>query len=310
MQRREFLAAAVVTLCALPVPCATGVVRAQQTATAATRTVFVTALDNRGAPVPGLTAADFAVKEDGQARPVVAAGPTDAPLVVALLIDDSGLGLQSIREGAAAFVTRLRGVAQIAIITTGGRNVALVDFTTNTNLLLSAINKIYARNVSGAFLTDGILEVARVFGQREAERPVIVSMGVEGSDFSEARPADVLAALQRTRTQLYMVRIGTTVLGQSNPAAANRGESLADEQTRFNAILGQAPPRTGGRIEQLSSHVGIPVRMEAIAAELAAQYEMTYSTTQTNGTDLRLEVSTSRRGVRVRAPQRVGLPKP
>ncbi|MCC7043427.1 MAG: VWA domain-containing protein [Acidobacteria bacterium] len=309
MQRREFLAAAVVSLCALPVPCATRVVGAQQPATAVTRTVFVTAVDSKGVPVSGLTAADFAVKEDGQTRPVVAAGPTDAPLVVALLIDDSGLGLQSIREGAAAFVTRLRGVAQIALITTGGRNVALVDFTTDTNLLLSAINRIYARNVSGAYLTDGILEVARVFGQREAERPVIVSMGVEGNDFSEARPADVIAALQRTRTQLYLVRIGTMAFGQSNPAAANRGESLADELTRFNAILGQAPPRTGGRIEQLSSHVGIPVRMEAIAAELASQYEVTYTTLQPNGTDLRFEVSTSRRDVRVRAPQRVGPPR-
>jgi VWFA-related protein len=310
MPRREFLAAAVVALCALAVPGARGILSAQEPATAATRTVFVTAVDNRGVPVTGLTAADFAVKEDGETRPVVAAGPTDAPAIVALLIDDSGLGLQSIREGAAALVTRLRGVAQIAIITTGGRNVALVDFTTDTSLLMSAINKIYARNVSGAFLTDGILEVARVFGKREAERPVIVSIGVEGEDFSEARPADVTAALQSTRTQLYMVRIGRTVFGQSNPADANRGESLADEQTRFNAILGQAPPRTGGRIEQLSSHVGIPVRMEALAAELASQYEVTYTTTQPQGQDLRFEVSTSRRGVRVRAPQRVGPPKP
>lgn len=282
---------------------------AQQPA-ASTRTIFVSATDNKGVPVAGLTAADVHIEEDGRARPVVAVAPTDAPLVVALLLDDSGLGLQSIREGAAALVTRLRGLAQIAIITTGGRNVALVDFTADTNQLMAAINRIYARNVTGAFLTDGILEVARVFGRRESERPVIVSIGVEGEDFSEARPSDVLAALQRTRTQLYMVRIGRTVLGQSNPAAANRGESLADEQTRFNAILGQAPPRTGGRIEQLSSHVGIPVRMEAIAAELAAQYEVTYSTTQPSGRDLRLEVSTSRRDVRVRAPQRVGLPKP
>ncbi len=251
------------------------------------------------------------MKEDGRNRPVLAAAPTEAPLVVVLMIDDSGLGLQSIREAAAAFVTRLNGIAQIALITTGGRNVAVMDFTANTSLLMSAINKIYARNVTrggetGSFLTDGILEAARVFGQREAERPVIVSIGVEGLDFSEARLNDVLDALRRTRTQLYMVRIGTPVIGQSNPVNANRGESLADEQIRFNAILGQAPPRTGGRIENLTSHVGIPVRVEAIANELASQYEITYTTAEPDGTDLRLEVSTSRRGVRVRAPQRVG----
>jgi VWFA-related protein len=279
------------------------------TSTPSTRTVFVTAVGGDGRPVTDLGAADFMVKEEGQARPVVAAIQTEAPLVVALMIDDSGQGLQSMREGAAAFVTRLGGNAQIALITTGGRNVAVLDFTRDTSLLMGGINRIYSRNVTGAFLTDGIIEVARVFGQREAERPVIVSVGVEGADIREARPADVLAALQRSRTQLYMVRIGQPLFGQSNPASENRGESLDDEQTRFNAILGQAPPRTGGRIEQLSSHVGIPVRMAAIADELAAQYEVTYSTLRPSGVDLRLEVDSSRRGVRVRAPQRVGPPK-
>lgn len=281
-----------------------------QAAATATRTIFVTAVDRDGAPVAGLTATDFVVEEDGRERPVTAAAPATGPLQVALMLDDSGLGLQSIREGAAAFVRRLQGAAEIAIITTGGRNIVLADFTTNTNLLLAAVNKVYARNLSGAFLTDGFLEVARVLGQREAQRPVIVSVGVEGEDFSTARPADVLAALLRTRTQLYMVRIGRPVIGQSNPAAANRGESLADEQTRFNAILGQAPPRSGGRIEQLTSDVGIPVRMDAIARELTAQYALTYTTDEPDGVELRLEVSTPRRGVRLRAPQRVGQPRP
>ena len=274
-----------------------------------TRRIFVTALDNRGTPVTDLTAAEFVVKEDGRERPIVSAAPATAPLQIALMIDDSGLGLQAMREGAAAFVRHVQGVAEMAVITTGGRNIVLSDFTTDTDQLIATVNRIYARNLTGAFLTDGFLEVARVFGQREAQRPVIVSVGVEGEDFSAARPADVLAALLRTGTQLYMVRIGRPVLGQSNPAAANRGESLADEQTRFNAILGQAPPRSGGRIEQLTSDVGIPVRMQAIARELTSQYEVTYTTDKPDGVELRLEVSSPRRGVRLRAPQRVGQPR-
>jgi VWFA-related protein len=306
MQRRDLLAAVAVLVCVAP-----ALLSAQgNAATPATRSVFVTAVDGKGVPVAGLTAADFVVKEEGQTRQVVAAGPTEAPLIVALMLDNSGLGLQSIREGAAALITRLRGVAQIAIITTGGRNVAMLDFSTNTSLQMSTLNRVLTHNVTGGFLTDGFLEVARVFGQREAERPVIVSIGVEGQDFSEARPEALLAALQRTRTQLYMVRIGDPVFGQPNQASANRGESLADEQTRFNSILGQAPPRTGGRIEQLTSHVGIPVRVEAIANELASQYEVTYTTAHPRGMDLRLEVSSARRGVTMRAPTRVGPPRP
>ena len=49
--------------------------------------------------------------------------------------------------------------------------------------------------------------------------------------------------------------------------------------------------------------------MAAIADELLSQYELTYTTTQPQGTDIRLDVSSTRRGVRVRAPQRVGLPR-
>ena len=150
---------------------------------------------------------------------------------------------------------------------------------------------------------------AAEMGRLEAVRPVIMSVGVEGDDFSQAKPADVLAMLQRSRTQLYMVRLGQPIVGQSNPVAANRGESMADEMTRFNAVLGQAPARTGGRLEQLASHSGIPRQMAGMAAELAGQYEVTYEGANLAAPDLKLEVSTSRRGVKVRAPQRVGPPK-
>ena len=292
-------------------PHATARLTAQAPATpAGSRTIYVTAVDDNGTPVPGLTATDFVIKENGRTQQVIGASPATTPLTVALMIDDSGLGLQSMREGAAAFVTRLRGLATIALITTGGRNITLVDYTDSTATLMAGLNRVYSRSVTGAFLTDGIVAATEHFTRREVARPVIVSMGVEGEDFSEVRPAEVLAALQRTRTQLYMVRLGRPLIGRSNALAAERGESLADEQTRFNAVLGQAPSRTGGRIEQLALHSGIPRLMSAIAEELAGQYEVTYATQQPAGIDLRLEVSTPRRGVKVRAPTRVGLPRP
>jgi VWFA-related protein len=271
-----------------------------------TRAVYVTALDGKGVPVAGLTAADFTIKEDGKVQQVISAEVATTPLTVALMIDDSGLGLQSIREGAAAFVTRLRGLGQIALFTTGGRNLKLVDYTDSTAALMGGINRTFARQTSGAFLVDGLADAAKEFTAREIKRPVIVSVATEGEEFSQIRTADAMAALQRSGAQVYLVRLGRPVVGSSNAVGLNRGESNADEMAQANAVFGQAPPRTGGRIEQLASHTGIPRLMAQIATELAGQYVVTYTTPHLTKPDVKLEVSTSQRGTKVRAPQRVG----
>jgi hypothetical protein len=257
--------------------------------------------------VTDLTAADFRVKEDGKTRAVVSAEAAATPMRVALMIDDTGLALGSIREGAAAFVTRLNGRAEIALTTTGGRNVKATGYTTSTATLLSAINRTFARNASGAFLLDGLLETARGFTAAEVARPVIVSVAVEGQDFSEARAEDVLDALLRSRAQLHVIRVGRPVINQSNPLGMHRGESFADESIQVNAVLGQGPARSGGRSEQLAQHSGIPRLMDQIAVELLNQYAVTYAVDAPSPRDVKLEVESGRRGVRLRAPTRVGI---
>jgi hypothetical protein len=246
------------------------------------------------------------VKEDGKVRAVQAAALSRTGMAIVLMIDDSGLGLQSIREGAGAFITRLRGKAQISLITTAGRNVKLTDFTASTPALIAALNKTYARNSSGAYLLDGLFEVANGFTASEIRRPIIVSVAVEGQEFSTTRAEDVLDALLRSRAQLYVIRLGSPVIGQSNPLGMNSGESQASESVRLNAVLGQGPARSGGRSEQLIQHTGIPPLMDQIAIELADQYAVTYVIGDSSARDVKLDVETSRRGVKLRAPTRVG----
>src|SRR5215204_7719422 len=69
----------------------TGVASAQapQGADARSREIYVSAVDRQGAPVTGLTTADFVVKEDGATREVLAAKTATEPLQIAVLIDDS-----------------------------------------------------------------------------------------------------------------------------------------------------------------------------------------------------------------------------
>ncbi len=73
-------ALALAAACALPAP-----VFAQAKPTE----IYVSVVDGKGDPAPGLTAEEFRVREDGVAREVLKAGPATEPLTVALLVDDS-----------------------------------------------------------------------------------------------------------------------------------------------------------------------------------------------------------------------------
>jgi hypothetical protein len=123
------------------------------------------------------------------------------------------------------------------------------------------------------------------------------------------RANEVLSILQRSGAQVYLVRLGRPVIGQSNPVEALRGESNADEATQANTVFGQAPSRSGGRSDQLNSHLGFLTSLERIAIELLGQYAVTYSSADLSARDLRLQVETTRRGVKVRAQTRVGPPR-
>src|SRR5690349_23140397 len=95
---------------------------AQQGADVRTRQIYVSVLDQKGVPVPDLTPADFVVREDGQVREVLDAKIADDPLQVALLIDDSQAATDAttyLREGLTAFLERLHGKAETALITVG-----------------------------------------------------------------------------------------------------------------------------------------------------------------------------------------------
>jgi VWFA-related protein len=273
-----------------------------------TRTIYASVVDDKGVPVPGLTAADFTVKEDGKTQAVVNAEPATTQMTLAIMIDDSGTGLQSMREGAVALLRKLSGapVGAVALITTGGRNLRAVDYTNSAATFIAGLNKVYARNSSGSFLVDGLTETATEFFRREARRPIIVSMAVEGEEFSQTRSSDAMEAIYRSGAQVYLIRLGRPVIGRSNAAAMERGESNADEMTQANALFAQAPPRSGGRVENLANHTGIPKVMEQIGAELAGQYVVTYVATSLTSPDLKLEVATPKKGLKVRAPSRVG----
>lgn len=137
---------------------------------------------------------------------------------------------------------------------------------------------------------------------------MIASIGVEDGDYSLMRGEDALATLQQSAAQVYMVRLGRPIVGQGFGVAIMKDNDV-DQAIIANAVYGQAPSRSGGRIEQISLHTGIPAAVDQIATELLGQYAITYVSANLGAPDLRFQVETSRRGAKVRAQTRVGAPR-
>src|SRR5215213_4302637 len=134
-----------------------------QTGAARNRDIYVSAVDRQGAPVTGLTAADFTVKEDGAVREVLAAKTATEPLQIAVLIDDSAAASDAtsyLRDGLAAFLERMRGHAEIGLITVGERPTVLAAYTSDAEALSEKVKRLFPRTNSGAYLLDAISEAS------------------------------------------------------------------------------------------------------------------------------------------------------
>jgi hypothetical protein len=181
-----------------------------------TRHAYFAVVDRKGDPVTDLRSADVRIRADGEERQVLGVQRAPAPLEIALLVDDSGPGLRFIREGVGAFIQRLGGHAEMSLTSTGGKNTALVDFTTQVNDLYAGVRQLTTRNtansVDGAYLLDAVHNAIDSLNTRTPERPVIVIVTLEAAEFSSRRADRLLAELQGSRAVLHVVSLGKTTL--------------------------------------------------------------------------------------------------
>src|SRR5262245_58706823 len=202
---------------------------------ARTRDIYVSVLDNTGAPVSGLTAKDFVVKEDNAVREVLDVKPADAEMQIAVLIDDSTAATDAtsyLRDGLAAFLERMRGRAEIGLITVGDRPTVLAPYTTDTELLNKQVRRIFPRSNSGAYLLDAIVDASRGLAKREAKRPVILAITFEGVEHSNGHHETVLKELMKSGAALHVIAIGTP------------SSSLDDEMRTRGQVISEGTLRT------------------------------------------------------------------
>lgn len=273
-----------------------GAQRSQRPSESRTRQVYVSVVDRAGKPVTGLTAADFKVREDGNVREVLSAGPATDQLTLAIGVDDSQSAqpyIQFLRDGLNAFVKRLDGKAQIAVTTFGERPTVLVDYTDSTVALQKGITRIFSRTSGGAYLLEALVELSQGMERRQnAPRKAIVILTVEaGPEFSNLYSRNVIDALKKGGATLHVLALGT-------PTAAD-----TDEMRNRNIAIADGTALTGGRRDQVLAESGIGDRLLQLADELTNQYVVSYSRPESLIPPERLEITLSQPGPTIRAPK-------
>jgi len=270
--------------------------------------LYVSAVDRSGAPVTDLTASDIVLKEDGEIREIVKVQRATAQMHVALIIDDSGTGI--FRYAVANFVDQLLGRAQFAIKRVVGQVLTLVDYTSDVDRLRQAVGllKVMTETPKGGQIVEGIFEASKELQRRAVERPVIVVFTDTDAEYSTLPASHVLNQLQQSGARLYVISVAKMVQGTlpNSGVVPDKPSDLLDKAVDVNQVLGDGPKQSGGRRAEIIGTAGSVPALQQIGDELKYQYVVTYIVPAGEKPNQKLNVTTKRRGVTVRAPARSG----
>jgi hypothetical protein len=260
------------------------------------RAMYVSVVNEAGAPVPDLGTADFVVREDNVAREVLRVEPAVDPMQVAVLVDNSAASRDNIshmRQALPSLVAALTdGPAgqrnEVTIVAIGERPTVLADYSTNRAALQKGIDRIWSLHDSGAYLLDGIIEVCQGFKKREAGRPVIVALTAEGPEFSNRQHDQVVDPLKASGAAFNAIIIG-------RPSS-----SLSSEARERGLVLDEGTRTTGGARVEILAVESLSLKLKQLADQLTHQYKVTYARPQSLIPPERFAVATSKPGLSAR----------
>ncbi len=254
--------------------------------------VYATVVDKSDAPVSGLSTGDFIVREDGVTREVLRVSRAGEPLQIAVLVD-TGASIEphllDLRRALLGFFKEMAGKNEIAVIGTGERPTVLQDYTQNVALLEKTLGAIFPRTGSGTYLLEAMGDVSAALRRRKAQRPTIVVVSTQGTEFGEQHHDAVLAQLRESGAALH-----TLVL--TSRGIMSRREDLELEQT-----IDEGTRNTGGRRDDVLTSMSLVDRLQKLANELNNQYRITYARTKSLLPPKTMEVGVKRPELTVRA---------
>ena len=231
------------------------------------RTMYVSAVDQKGEPVEGLGPNDFIVREDGVQREVLRVTRATEPIDIAILVDDSAASeslIPRVREALRSFIAKMAMGNQIAIIGLADRPTILANYTSNTKLLQDGIGLLWPRTRAGTTLMDALFEASKGLERRETPRAVIIPIITDGGDFPNRQYEQVMPEVKQAGAAIHAIAIG------------NFSSTDHDELRNRGRILSEGTRTTGGQRISLLSEISVQQARDRLARELSSQYNVVY----------------------------------
>ena len=257
------------------------------------RTLTVTAVDEAGAPVQGLSGDEVAVLENGVARQATRFERDQRPLDLAVVIDTSqpmaSLYRLNVLDAVVQFLQHLPEGSKFAVWTTGDRPTKVVEYGDDPAVAERTLRRVIPSG--GNTLLDALVEAARDLKGREERRGVVLAVTGTGIGFSDRDRRRVVDEGLATGVQFLAVQFDEA--GDPDVQAGSDQISRQD----YDFVLSELTRKSGGRHERILSALGARGALEKMGPELTARYRLTYAS---SGKDDKLEVQVARPGVKVR----------
>lgn len=256
-------------------------------------TLGVTVLDRRGNLVTDLTQGDFDVFEDGKPQTIThfAAGAGEneqPPMHLGLMLDGSGSMESDLKLARSAAIKFLNLLPEAEDIT-------LVDFDTEVRVtrypqrdFARLVERIRMRKADGFTALYDALAVY-LDGASDQQGRTILVMYTDGADSrSQLRFGDLLDLLKASPVTVYAVGL-----------VENTGRMRSELTMRLRQIV----DATGGEAFFPSSLKDLDSSYEKVLAEIKAQYQLGYqsSNTATDGTWRKVEIKVKRPDLKLRS---------
>ncbi|HUG90544.1 MAG TPA: hypothetical protein VML55_06905 [Planctomycetaceae bacterium] len=270
-------------------------------------------LDRAGAPVEGLTADHFAVRESGTDRAVVQVEPLRIPMHIALIVDTSAVEAatdQVFRKAMLDFVGQLAPFNHVAVYASGDRAARIVTFTQDPAEIRAAMAGMFAWAHTRSRLIDTVDLALRDLARIESPRPVIVAVTAESPEGSRTSAGSAVKRLIAQSTAFHVVSLasatgsgGVSTMGADVATSSQRLQGMIaagegdKERTRIYE-LGTAT--TGGSLQRLTSTLSCGPALTRLAHELSNSYRLTFTRPE-SGKLKDLQVGVLVEGVTLRA---------